>query len=64
MALDETQLGRLTEILEAAENASGRLSSWENNFIDDTRTRYEEYGPNIKVSSKQWDVLERIYEKC
>lgn len=64
MALDETQINRLTQILEAAADSAARLSDWENNFIDDTRERYEEYGGNTKVSGKQWDVLESIFSKC
>lgn len=64
MSLSETQIDRLTEILEAAENASGRLTSWQNGFIDDMRTRYEEWGANLRVSPKQWDKLEEIFEKC
>lgn len=40
------------------------LSEWERGFLDDTVNRYSEYGADIRLSHKQWAVLDRMYEKA
>lgn len=40
------------------------LSDWEKGFYDDMVKRYDEFQANIRISEKQWSVLQRMYEKA
>lgn len=62
--LSDTQVDRLEEILELADIFVDHLSQFEQEFIEDMQTKYRKYGEMISISSKQWDVLERILDKC
>jgi hypothetical protein len=42
------------------EDAGNILTPWEKEFMTDTKTRYDKYGPDTRVSVKQWAVLKRI----
>jgi len=42
---------------EAKDNASG---SWEENFVDDLRDKFEAYGDRMYLSEKQEEILQRI----
>lgn len=39
------------------------LTEWENNFFEDMMKRYKEYGANMRLSPKQWQVLFKIAKK-
>lgn len=39
------------------------LTEWENNFFEDMMKRYKEYGTNMRLSPKQWQVLFKIAKK-
>ena len=39
------------------------LTPWEKNFMEDQIKRYDEHGAKMFLSSKQWAVIQRIYEK-
>lgn len=62
-----TEVGRSIEIfrdiLDLANDNIERLNSWEANFITDLYSRFLEYGPRIKLTDKQWSILERINER-
>lgn len=45
---------------EAESNARG---SWEENFVDDLRDKFDEYGDNMYLSDKQEEVLHRIADR-
>lgn len=62
--LSETQIERLEEILELADIFVDHLSQFEQEFIDDMRIKYKKFGEGTMISDKQWDVLERILDKC
>lgn len=59
MAISSEQLEWLADFLGRVED-SDQLSEWEGNFVADQATRYKEYGADIRLSVKQWDILFRI----
>lgn len=59
---DEQEEGlRLT--LSVLDNERARLSRWELGFLDDQIKAYDEHGSEIRMSPKQWNILNRMYEK-
>lgn len=54
-------LERLDWILTKAQDAD--LTDWEEEFLDSMIERRERYGPRIRISEPQEEVLERIAEK-
>lgn len=65
MALDADEILKLELILEACrdEDTFNSLTEWEQGFVVSTDERYKEYKDNTRVSTKQWGVLDRIYDK-
>jgi hypothetical protein len=61
--MDDTAMDQLELILNGAKEHEGELSDWERGFIQDTAERLEKYGDRVRVSDKQWAVLNRIWEK-
>lgn len=59
-----TTLRRLDWILTKAELAESRLSAWERKFIDDLFHRRARQGDRIKLTDRQWEILETIAEKA
>lgn len=43
--------------------AGKEISAWERSFLEDQRKRLEEFGENIRMSPKQWAILDRIAKK-
>jgi hypothetical protein len=41
-----------------------RLTKWEQDFIEDLSNRLDEYGPKMYLSEKQWEIIQRIMQKC
>jgi len=60
--LDDKELAELKEILSDSESCA-RLSQWEEEFLDNFRTRILTYGNDTAVSDKQWQIIHRIQEK-
>ena len=61
MALDETQLDYLETILAAVgEAAPNQLSEWEISFMADQQGRFEEWGDNMLLSAKQWNIIHKV----
>jgi hypothetical protein len=60
--MEEEQLSHLQEIIDAAENSEA-LNDWEKGFLADQIGRFKEYGDEIRMSPKQWGVLEKIWDK-
>lgn len=63
MSLDPDEYEKLTDILNDAHAHEGQLSDWERGFIADFQTRVDQYGDNTRVSSRQWEILDRIRDK-
>lgn len=64
MALEDDEYTELKLIVSTAtDNPS--LTEWERSFVADFAGRIEQYGDDTRVSSKQWEILRRIYtDKC
>ncbi len=60
--LDAKAFAALKELLHDAESCA-RLSQWEEEFLDDLRSRALLYKENIRLSDKQWEVIRRIEGK-
>ena len=60
--LDAEAFAGLKELLHDAE-ACARLSQWEEEFLDDLRSRVLLYKENIRLSDRQWEVIRRIAGK-
>ena len=41
-----------------------KLNDWEAGFFADQEKRYKEFGAKLNLSPKQWNVLNRMYEKA
>lgn len=39
------------------------LTPWEQKFIEDILERFRMYGNNTLISGRQWEFIERIYDK-
>jgi len=59
MALSEQEEELLEAVLMATAD-SNKLRNWDQTFISDVRGRFEEHGPAIRLSYKQWDNIKRI----
>jgi hypothetical protein len=42
---------------------AGLLSTWEMQFSDDMRERFERFDSRMYVSEKQWECLDRLESK-
>jgi hypothetical protein len=56
---------RVVELCKDAVEAAqmGRLTKWEEQFIEDIDGRLAEYGKNTRLSEKQWEVIDRLEKK-
>lgn len=63
MSLTDEEENRLVHLLSALEENSKLLSDWERSFVADQVKRFEEYKSNIRLSGKQWAVLQRVYDE-
>lgn len=62
MALSEDEVAKLAEILNTLGAARARLNLKSKGFVDDMISRYDEHGPNIRVTEKQWAWLNNLME--
>jgi hypothetical protein len=62
--MDDADQERLTDILAMATANLSCLNDWEQHFIKDVNARYAQWGNDIKVTVKMWNILFRINEKC
>lgn len=60
--LDDEQFEELKRIIADAKDCSA-LSQWEEEFLEKTEERVDQYEDRVFVSEKQWAVLKRIREK-
>ena len=61
MSLTSEQIETLEYIFEkmATDNA-GVLSDWERSFMNDQKTRYDQYAAETFFSDRQWAVIDKI----
>lgn len=50
-------------VKECADDPSSGVTEWEFNFMIDQEERYQQYGDNMRISDKQWAIIDRIYDK-
>ena len=64
-SLEQKEYDWLVEFFKNLEtgNNSKKLSPWEKEFTGSIRFRFEQYGKQTFMSTKQWDQLEKIDEK-
>lgn len=63
MALSEHEADWLEGLFDATQAEADRLSGWESGFVADQQSRYEQYSSSLRLSAKQWAVLQRIAQK-
>lgn len=51
---------RLREVLQRAIDRYDKLSAWERSFVEDLDRRSQEQGEQLKMSDRQWQIIERI----
>lgn len=61
--MTEKEYSRIDWILAKAQVDLSGLTEWEVGFVDDMTDQLEKYGKNMRVSERQWDILERINDK-
>lgn len=50
-------------VKEAQDDPDTEVTEWEFNFVIDQETRKIEWGDRMRMSEKQWAVIDRIYNK-
>ena len=63
MSLTSEEEDRLIHLLSSLEDNLKLLSEWERGFVQDHVKRYEQYKSGIRLSPKQWGVLQRVYDE-
>lgn len=58
--LSEDERSTLVDIIERCHNGWDLLNDWEKGFVGDQIKRYEEYGSDIRLSPKQWEMMRKI----
>lgn len=53
-------LSRIAEVLAAIADNAEKLTEWEQHFFESVHGQWDEHG---RLSDKQLEVLERIYQK-
>lgn len=61
--MDSDQVYKLELIINGAKDNWNELTEWEQGFLVDTEERFKEWGERMRISVKQWGVLDRIYDK-
>jgi len=50
-------------VKEAMDDPDTDVTEWEQNFMMDQEARLQEYGERMRMSEKQWGIIDRIYNK-
>lgn len=50
-------------VKESADDPGSEVTEWEFNFMVDQEERYQQYGDGMRISDKQWAIIDRIYDK-
>lgn len=62
--LTKEEFKRYTEIINDAEDRyAHKINEWETVFIANLATLFRTYGPTVRVSEKQKEVLDKIEKK-
>lgn len=63
MALTAEQVEFFEHAVPVFEAEMEQLTEWERKFIADQIRRFREYGYDTHMSPKQWDIVERVWNK-
>ena len=65
MGLDAKTYNLVVDCISIAQNDDKRkqLNQFEREFMDNQIGRHDEYGENMRLSDKQVNVLQKIYDK-
>lgn len=63
MSLTSEEEDRLIHLLSSLEDNIKLLSDWERGFVLDNVKRYEDFKSGVRLSPKQWAILERVYKE-
>ena len=50
-------------LIDTARDSTGKLTTWEQDFITDIGNRFEAYRERFTCSAKQWEIISRIGRK-
>lgn len=50
-------------VKEAMDDPNTEVTEWEQNFVMDQEARKLEWGDRMRMSEKQWAIIDRIYDK-
>lgn len=50
-------------VKEAMDDPETDVTEWEQNFVMDQEARKQEWGDRMRMSEKQWAIIDRIYDK-
>ncbi len=63
MAMGDEAYAWLESLVADALGHGSKASDWEKGFLTDQQDRMEKYGQDIRLSPKQWAILDRIANK-
>ena len=63
MTLSEDLEEKFRHAIHTLDDHKNLLSEWERTFLADQLKRYDEYGSNVRLSPKQWAIIDRMMEK-
>lgn len=63
MTLTEDQEEKFRHAIHTLDDHRELLSAWEISFLDDQLKRYDEWGSNVRLSPKQWAIIDRMMGK-
>lgn len=61
--LSPDEYDELVDLLHVGRDDDDRLTDWECEFLDTLRDRVAQYGVDVFVSDRQWEVIERLRVK-
>ncbi len=61
--MEESELEDLDTLFRIVGRRMAELSDWEQNFIADMEEKRHEWDRRLRLSPKQWSVINRIEEK-
>lgn len=61
--MTEKNFKMLKKIEAAVDEHWDDLTQWEKGFIEDILERFRLYGKNTHISARQWEFIEKIFDK-
>lgn len=61
--MTDDEFMKVQQTITAAKDNFEDLTEWEQGFMVSTEERVLQYGQDIRMSPKQWGVIDRVYDK-